>query len=216
LGIPPLITLQLFNKYADSAGYYDVCLLIYEVADHRDTSQVKATWQQLLQNVHDETVEQDEAEPYEAVADKVRSLGSRLRLSESTFPIPILLPMLEKYGFEHQRNVAPEHWVIDLFLDLQVPYESLFDTLEAIFYTNDVPFLGINRKVIANDLIELVGRWLNDTMRGGGIILDSEQGALRVDHMMQALIQEGSRAGMDDRMMHMSRLIRERIAQLLH
>lgn len=212
----PLITLQLFNKYADSAGYYDVCLLIYEVADHRDTSQVKATWQQLLQNVHDETVERNEAEPYEAVADKVRSLGSRLRLSENTFPIPILLPMLEKYGFEHQRNVAPEHWVIDLFLDLQVPYETLFDTLEAIFYTNDIPFLGTNRKVIASDLIELVGRWLNDTMRGGGIILDSEQGALRVDHMMQALIQEGSRAGMDDRMMHMSRLIRERIAQLLH
>lgn len=166
--------------------------------------------------MHDETVERNEAEPYEAVGDKVRSLGSRLRLSESTFPIPILLPMLEKYGFEHQRNVAPANWVIDLFLDLQVPYESLFDTLEAIFYANDVPFLGVNRKVIGNDLIELVGRWLNDTMRGGGIILNSEQGALRVDQMMQALIQEGKRAGMDDGMMQMSRLIRERIAQLLH
>jgi nuclear pore complex protein Nup155 len=111
--------------------------------------------------------------------------------------------------------VAPENWVIDLFLDLQVPYESLFDTLEAIFYTNDQPFLGVNRKVIANDLIELVGRWLNDTMRGGGIILDSEQGALRVDQMMQALIQEGHRAGMDEGMIQKSRLIRQRIAQLL-
>ena len=166
--------------------------------------------------MHDETIERNEAEPYEAVADKVRSLGSRLRLSESTFPIPILLPMLEKYGFEHQRNVAPENWVIDLFLDLQVPYESLFDTLEAIFYTNDVPFLGVNRKVIADDIIQLVGRWLNDTLRGGGIILDSEQGALRVDQMMQALTHEGARAGIDDGMMQMSRLIRERIAQLLH
>jgi nuclear pore complex protein Nup155 len=186
------------------------------VADHRDVSQIKATWQQLLQNVHDATVERNEAEPYEAVADKVRSLGSRLRLSENTFPIPILLPMLEKYGFEHQRNVAPANWVIDLFLDLQVPYESLFDTLEAIFYANDVPFLGVHRKVIASDLIEVVSRWLNDTIRGGGIIFDSEQGALRVDQMLQALIQEGGRSGMDDGMMRMSRLIRERIAQLLH
>lgn len=211
-----LTALQLFNNYADNAGYYDVCLLIYQVADHRDVAQIKATWQQLLQNVHDETVERNEAEPYEAVADKVRSLGSRLRLSESTFPIPILLPMLEKYSFEHQQHVAPPHWVIDLFLDLQMPYESLFDTLEAIFYTNDVPFLGINRKVIASDLIELVGRWLNDSIRGGGIIFDSEQGTVRVDQTIQALIREGKRAGLDDGMIQMSRLIRERIAQLLH
>ena len=124
--------------------------------------------------------------------------------------------MLEKYGFEHQRAVAPLNWVVDLFLDLNVHYERLFDVLEAIFYTNDAAFLGVNRKVIASDLVYLVGRWLNDTIRGGGIILDSEQGALRVDQMLEALIREGARAGMDEDMTQMCRVMREKIAQLLH
>lgn len=193
-----------------------MCLLIYQVADYRDISQIRSTWQQLLQSVHAQTLERDEAQPYEAIAEKVRSLGSRLRLSESTFPIQIILPMLEKYSFEYQHQVAPANWVIDLFLDLQVPYERTFDVLEAIFYTNDAPFLGATRKVIASDLIYLVGRWLHESLRRGGIILDGEQGALRVDQMMQSLMQEGIRAGMDEEMTQTCRLIRENVAQLLH
>ena len=136
-------------------------------------------------------------------------------MSESTFPIQILVPMLEKYGFEHQRRVAPPTWVVDLFLELQVPYERLFDVLEAMFYTNEAPFLGTSRKVIANDLISLIGQWLHDTMKGSGIILDSEVTALRVDQMLQTLLQAGAQAGVDQEMMRTCRLTRERIGQLL-
>ena len=211
-----LTTLQLFNDFADNAGYYDICLLIYAVADHRDISQVKLTWQQLFQSVHDEAVARDTAQPYEVIAEKIRNLGSRLRLSESIFPISLLLPMLEKYAFEYQRGVASTTWVIDLFLELQVECEKLFDVLEPMWYANEAPFYGRNRGVLANDLAYVIEQWLHYTTKGGSVIFDSETGAVRVDQMLQALLQTGAQGGLDETRTQKCRLLRERIAQVLH
>lgn len=186
------------------------------MADHRDVSQIRSTWQQLLQAAHDETVARDNAQPYEVIAEKIRALGSRLRYSESTFPIPVLLPMLEKYAFEYQRGVGPARWVIDLFLDLQVGCEKLFDVLESMWYANEAPFYGRNRGVLASDVIVVVEQWFHDTIKGGGTIFDSEAGAVRVDQMLQVLLQTGSQAGLDEVAMQKSRLLREQIAQVLH
>jgi nuclear pore complex protein Nup155 len=208
--------MQLFNDFADNAGYYDVCLLIYAVADHRDISQIKTTWQQLLQSVHDEAVRRDTAQPYEVVAEKIRSLGARLRLSESIFPVPILLPMLEKYAFEYQRGVGPVAWVIDIFLELQVGCEKIFDVLESMWYANETPFYGRNRAIISNHLIIVIEQWLHDTVKGGGLIFESEAGAVRVDQTLQMLLQTGASAGLDEMGIERCRLLRERIAQLLH
>jgi nuclear pore complex protein Nup155 len=211
-----LIVLQLFNDFADNAGYYDICLLIYAVADHRDISQIKSTWQQLFQSVHDEAVARDSAQPYEVIAEKIRSLGSRLRLSENIFPIPLLLPMLEKYAFEYQRGVASATWVIDIFFELQVGCEQPFDVLESMWYANEAPFYGRNRGVLAKHLIYVVEQWLHDTIKGGGVIFDSEAGAVRVDQMLQTLLQTGAQGGMDEATTQKCRLLRERIAQVLH
>ena len=208
--------LQLFNDFADNAGYYDICLLIYAVADHRDITQIKSTWQQLLQSVHDESVARDTAQPYELIAEKVRTLGSQLRLSESIFPISLLLPMLEKYAFEYQRGVASSTWIIDLFLELQVGCEKLFDVLESMWYANEAPFHGRNRGVLGNDLTYVTEQWFHETIKGGGTIFDSEAGAVRVDQMLQTLLQTGARGGLDEARMRRGRLLRERIAQVLH
>ena len=143
----PILSINdLFNDYADNAGYYDICLQIYQVADHRDSSQISQTWQQAIEQAHGFAVQRSQTgdegapEPFEAVAELVRNLGNKLQMSESTFPVHFILPLLEKYSFQHQRNVAPTHWATDLFLELQVAYERIFDVLETLFYTNETPF----------------------------------------------------------------------------
>ncbi len=78
---------KLYNGYADQASYFDLCILIYQASDYRETGDIKATWQNLLEHTHKETMDREEPLPYEAVIEKVRTLGSRLNLSESTFPI---------------------------------------------------------------------------------------------------------------------------------
>ncbi|KAI9839285.1 MAG: hypothetical protein M1819_003280 [Sarea resinae] len=165
----PILSLtELYNKYADPGSYFDLCLLIFQGADHRNPADISATWQSLLEQTHAETVERGEPQPYEAVAEQVRSLGGRLNLSESTFPLSTLVPMLERYALEYQRNVGPATWVLDTFLDLHVPFEPLLAVLEALFYNDEAPFQGRNRRIIAADVLYLVQRWYQSSARGGG------------------------------------------------
>ncbi|KAJ9629260.1 hypothetical protein H2204_008900 [Knufia peltigerae] len=206
---------SLFNDFADNAGYYDICLLIYQAADHRDASQIKQTWQQLFQVVHDKTVAKGEIQPFEAMAETVRSLGSKLRVSETTFPVDTLLLILEKYSFEQQRNVAPPHWVVDIFLDLEVAHERLFEVLETVFFTGDPPFMGTNRRYIASDLVYVVGKWFHDSMRVGSIIFGSEAGAARVAETLQVVLQQGKSAGLDDETIQICRAVIEQVGQVL-
>ena len=165
----------------------------------------------LLQQRHDWATKAG-IQPYEAVSETVRDMGARLRLSESTFPISILLPMLEKYAFEYQRNVGPPTWIIDIFLYLQVPYERLFSVLEAMIYNNEVPFHGSNRRVLANDLVYLIQKWFQETARAGGPLFDSAELALQVDEVLILILQLGG----DDQRSQTCRVLRERIAQILH
>lgn len=212
---PILDVSELYNKYADNAGYYDICLMIYHIADHRDASQVKQTWQQLLQATHDRTIAKGEPLPFEAVASEVRSLGLKLRTSESTFPVATLLTILERYAFEHQRNEAPPHWVVDIFLSLEIPHERLYDVLETMFFTNEHPFVGSNRRFIADDLIYIISGWFHDTTKVSGVVFGSEPAAERVEELLTVMLQNAQVAGLDERILGQTRILRERIASLL-
>jgi nuclear pore complex protein Nup155 len=144
---------ELFNQYADQAGYYDICILIYHCADHRNPADIQATWQLLIEQVHQEAESSDQMRPFEAVALKVRSLGQRLHAAEATFPIPILLPMLLRYALEYQANAASPMWVMDTFLELDVRPSALVPVVEQMYYTNEQPFVGRHRRILAADLV---------------------------------------------------------------
>ncbi|KAL2815829.1 Non-repetitive/WGA-negative nucleoporin C-terminal-domain-containing protein [Aspergillus cavernicola] len=201
----------MFNQYADSASYYDICLQIFHIADHRNPADVRSTWQHLLQNLHDETLKRGSPQPYEAVVEKIRSLGGRLRMSEIIFPIPILLPMLERYSLEHQRNVGPPTWVIDTFFDLGVAHETIYSVLESMYYTDEAPFHGANRRFIARDLLYTIEHWFHDTVRLGGIVFGSDVIAERVSEML-ILLQQG---GISAEQMQVAHELRARIQDIL-
>ncbi|KAI9756653.1 MAG: hypothetical protein M4579_003742 [Chaenotheca gracillima] len=208
----PILSLsELYNNYADQASYFDICLLIYQVADHRNSSDVTATWQNLLDAIHKDAVDGGVVQPYEAVADKVRSLGNRLSLSENTFPIPTLLPMLERYAYENQRDVGPPAWVIDTFLDIHVPYESLLSVLEGMFYNDEAPFRGRNRRVIGNDILYLCQKWFSESLRSGGRAFGDEGTAAAVSQTLQVVGQND----MDPAKQQELWTLRERIEQHL-
>lgn len=209
--ILPLTT--LYNQYADQASYYDLCLLIYQIADHRVPTDIRATWQNLLEQIHTESLQpaavdgdDGDAFPYQKVANQVRSLGLRLNLDETFFPIPDILPLLEQYSLDYgQRltqgqprsfassatSLSKNYWVIDTLADIGVPYESLYPALESIFYSDSAPFQGRNRRQIAGDLVYVVSRWLQSSdrgSRGAGKILGGEQNAARVSQTLQLIL----------------------------
>ncbi|KAJ5095060.1 non-repetitive nucleoporin [Penicillium argentinense] len=184
----------LFNQYADSASYYDICLQIFYLADYRNAADIKATWQHLIQDLHEETLARGTPKPYEAVIEKLRSLGSRLRMSDTVFPVRELLPILERYNLEHQRTEGTTYWVVDLFLELGVAYESLYAVLEAMYYTDEAPFQGANRRYIAADLVYLLQGWFHESAQLGGMVFGSEAAAERVSETLLLLQQNPQNA----------------------
>jgi nuclear pore complex protein Nup155 len=197
--------------YADPGGYYDICLQIMHLANYQNASDIKAAWQSLIQEVHEEATKKGAPVQYEAVIEKVRSLAERLRMSEATFPVPILLPMLERYVIENQFRVGPSTWVIDLFLDLHVAHELLYTVLESLFYNDEVPFHGANRRYIAHDLVYLIHRWFHDTVRVGGGVFGSDALAGRVSEVLLLLQQ----SGLDEDAVQLCRDLRMKIDQVL-
>jgi len=172
---------ELFNQYADQAGYYDICICIYAVADHRNASDITSTWQALIEQLHAEatsasnnsseksstksknTSSNVSVAPWESISSKVRTLGSRLRLSESIFPVPILVPMLERYAIEFQAtgtSGAPEHWVSDLFIELEVPFDVLVGVLEGMWHASEAPFVEKKaRSSLGGEMVNVMTRW---------------------------------------------------------
>jgi len=203
---------ELFEGYADQASYHDICILIYNVADHRTPSDIQNTWQLLIDQIHTETEAAGEPQPYEAVSSKVRSLGSRLRLADATFSPAMLLPMLERYALEYQRGIGPQTWVVDLFLDLDVPCEYLVPVLEQLYYANEQPFQGKNRRVLAGDLVYVLVRWFESSERSGVIPFGSEDNIAGVEEVLAGLIRSGDVEGerRDE-----AEMLRARIAQAM-
>ncbi|KAI9892179.1 MAG: hypothetical protein M1814_001638 [Vezdaea aestivalis] len=195
----PILTLtELFNKYADGAGYYDICLLIYEEADHRNPNNIRATWSNLIRSEHEAAVEK-RVTPWEAVAETVRKMGQRLHLSESTFPVPVLVPLLETYAAERQHNVGPSTWVMDVFLNIGVEHETLVSVLSAMFQDDEPSADGRNRRVISSHLLYVIGNWYSESMREGRTSLfGSEATARQLSEILESLPTNGlSRAEAD-------------------
>lgn len=155
-------------------------------------------------------MERGTPQPHEAVIEKVRSLGTRLRMSETVFPIRELVPLLERYSLEHQRHLQT-HWVIDLFLGLGIPHESLYGVLEAIYYNDEAPFHGSNRRIIGADLLYLLEVWLAESTRPGGTVYGSEAMAARVSETLMLVRNGGGSQDVVDRAHYLLRTIAERV-----
>ena len=76
------------------------------------------------------------------------------------------MSILKRYAFTHQRGRGPPNWVVDVFIDLQVPYENIFSTLEFLLYNQETPFVGQNRHYIADDMLYVAEKWYRETARG--------------------------------------------------
>lgn len=160
---------ELFNQYADQASYHDICIQIYQVADHRNPADIKSSWQNLIEQTDSFSLAQQGklAAPWEAVGEKVRELGRKLNGADSVFPMQMLLPMLERYAIQPHDQKPPPNWALSLFLDLDVPHETLLPILEGLYYGNEHPFVGSKRKIIAAQMIYLLKNWFGESERKG-------------------------------------------------
>lgn len=205
---------QLYNTFAAPGDYYDICLLIYQAADHREPSSIRQTWQNLIDRVHEETDNRGEPLPYEAVADKIRSLAQRLGMAESFFPVEDLVWLLKKYQFEFQKGVGPDTWVVDVMIDVQVPFDTLLGALESIWSNGEAPFAAPgNRRYISSDILYAIHEWYRRSVRSGGSLFGSESNQAAVAEMLREL--QTAASGLDARKKEDCRALAVSISRLL-
>lgn len=167
-------TQQLFNDYADQAGYYDLCLLIYHAADYRNPTTIAETWTNLIQLEHEEAQEAagDERRlPYESVSVKIQNIAHRTSLDSVIFPIPTLLPEVCRYACVNGQDAtigADPAWPVQLFLAVGVSHDMIIRVLEHVFDTQDYGFTGTARRTRLVELIAyVVDSWAKEIRRRG-------------------------------------------------
>lgn len=194
----PILALdELFNQYADQASYHDICLLIYSIADHRNPVDIKTTWQNLLNAAinEDRIVDNSAIEglPWELVGQRVREIGRRLEGNDATFPLHDLVPLLEKFKHRALRSEPrpPASWVLDIFVELEVPFETLLPVFEQMYYSHEEPFDKAHRRVeLASEMMDLLDRWYSDSeRRGERIAYGSEESAIAVQEIVVTLLR---------------------------
>lgn len=173
----------LFNEFADQAGYYDLCLLIYHAADFRNPTTIAQTWSNLIQQTHDEVQQAwelyesnpnstEEAPPqsFEKLIGVIQEVCHRTANDSFIFPVPTLLPDICRYALENaqdNRIGADQNWPVIMFLQLGVSHDLLVRILESMFENQDVPFRGAGRLRVVEWIAYAVQDWARQLARAG-------------------------------------------------
>ncbi|KAK6511470.1 hypothetical protein TWF481_000386 [Arthrobotrys musiformis] len=183
---------DLFNRFADAYGYWDICLQIFQGADYHGTHEIKRVWQNLLTKLHTDAAADQSKNVHEVVSDEFRNLGHRFSLSEYIFPPEDLVPMLEIFAVEKVPDTMHTSWVPQTFLDAGVSAELLLRILDAMFYRDEVPFKGSHRKRLVRDAVYVADKWFRTAVKKrtkttvfGGV--DQVEGGFKKHYVVQTL-----------------------------
>lgn len=184
---------QLFNQYVDPANYFSISLEIYHSSGYRNQAEVLGTWEQLLEREHHAVLEQGDSnaqQPYEHIVSIIIELAQRIgSLPDLIFGPNIFIPLLERYRVHHQRDVSSPYWVMDLCIDIGIAYEQVFTVLNALVHSQERPFVGTNRRLVANDLVYITGRWLENCLRINQRLFGGYDQAAEVQDTLRQLLE---------------------------
>lgn len=186
-----------------------MCLIIYQVADFRDSTAINATWESYLRSVVEEAHDTQQAQAFELVSTRFRDLGKRLNCSDVTFPIrksifirsrsasqlisiAFLLPLVVDWAIEDwhkQGRTDLPLWTIDLFIELGVAHEIPVATLEEQYYNSETPWSTMRYKTqVAQLLIYTIEVWYKATARGAGIVFGSAENSIAMLEIINSLL----------------------------
>ena len=129
---------------------------------------------------------------------KVEEIGRRVNLNENVFPVNIVLQFLLQYDLEfytHDANSNPQNlplnanltWPIDVLVRLNAPFEYIVATFEALWYAQEAPFTGRNRKLLVKWIVYVVEQW-GVTSRRTGASFGSAENAIGLTEFLRNVL----------------------------
>jgi nuclear pore complex protein Nup155 len=149
-------------------------------------------------------VDQGHQAPWELVAYEVEHIGRRVNLNENIFPVNTLLILLLQYDLTYYTHDAPPAgtatpdliycgnmtWAFDTLIKLGASFELMVATLEQIWYAQEHPFIGRNRKLLIKWFIYCVEQWA-DASRRQGLLFGGEENAIGLAEVLRVVLGSG-------------------------
>jgi nuclear pore complex protein Nup155 len=148
--------------------------------------------------VHTQGRSEGAAHAWELVALKTEEIGRRVNMNENVFPVNIVLQLLLQYDLEYYTHDAQSTardvsfnanltWPIDVLVRLPAPFEYLVATFEALWYAQEAPFAGRNKKLLAKWSIYTIEQW-GVASRRSGTLFGSPENAIGLAEFMRVLL----------------------------
>lgn len=108
----------------------------------------------------------------------------------------VLIPALESYAVEKCAD-SPPNWIVDTLIEAGISHDMALRILEEMYYRDELPFQGANRKKIVRDAIYVAEKWFATAARTGRGL-----GSFRAEWVIETLEKfkmEGGRSGWGER-----------------
>ena len=115
-------------------------------------------------------------------------MGARLGYSEGVFSPTLLIPLIEAYSVRNNVT-APETWVPELFIHVKFSYETIVSIFQDMWYNEVQPFLGRNKRQIADHTVYVIKEWYRDCARNNKPIFGSDDNAREIDNILNILVE---------------------------
>lgn len=179
---------ELFNSYADTLGYYEICFVIFKISDYKNPDDIFKRWELFFERIyHDFIVHKTSSKPlYMLIGESFSSVGSKLSPNDLVFPVDKLIKLSCKYiqnavEEDASTQTPPNGAVVDMFLKSGVPFERLYVTIKSLIEHNSYEmYSGFTKFLKSSEMVYLIQKWygadkkLRDAIAGDKIALMTE------------------------------------------
>ncbi|KAI9102693.1 Non-repetitive/WGA-negative nucleoporin C-terminal-domain-containing protein [Phlyctochytrium arcticum] len=155
---------ELFNNYARPCHMYEIQLEAVYVSDGNAQKRHYAqnAWMEIIKRTREEAAK-GRRDPFAALAEKIRELGSKFYPDDNVFPLQFLIDKMEQESYNAaESDIGPEHgWIVNALRAIKVPYSEIFQVYNAMFESKLPPWSSTKALIyLLEDITVLINEWL--------------------------------------------------------
>ncbi|PPQ62740.1 hypothetical protein CVT24_000434 [Panaeolus cyanescens] len=179
---------DLYQKFAVPFDLPAVKLLCLHVSEHRDESVVRPIWNQIFDEIMQET--EDAKERADLIQARVVPLGQRFYPSECAFPLRFVATLLIRFLLVNKSEL-PAGWAARILIQSGVRFSEIWDIFHEMYESQVPPFNDqANVQTISTEIAVTLSDWLAEATRPQANVLRAEFPVGRVDIAIDQYLAE--------------------------
>lgn len=157
---------ELFNGYADSLGYFQICFLIFKVSDYKNPDEITKRWELFFEKVdHEYSLKKGSTPLYVLLDEALTSLNPRIVSSDIVFPVEKVFKLVCKYIHKvvdesGGKEKPPKGAVVDTFLKCGIEYDKLYVSIKKLIEHNSYDmYNGFVTYLQTSEMTTVLEKW---------------------------------------------------------